>query len=295
MAEAAVFVLIVGGIMAWRGYRRGAMVSLLGWLPIGAGVAVMGGAARIGWAVPDHFPTAVCAGLVVAAAVYAGVRAVTRPRRLALLKDRADHVIHGVWRSIPDRVAGAFLGVIHSSLLCLAGALAVSGGAFLLAAPAASQPAGGVEAETSHLLGWLRRTSGQVAEIATTTALSHIPRVDTYAVEVTALITILNASPEDQYRLFRKLSLDRLAGLPSVAAAVADEEYRSLIHRVKQGHVTAIYALARHQHTRRLMRCPQIRALANDLAPSELVKDMDGLAPNERSVKRDLSARFGSQ
>jgi hypothetical protein len=202
------------------------------------------------------------------------VRAVTRRRRLALRGKRAELEDRGAWRSLPDRIAGAALGVVHSSLLCLAGALAVSGGAYLLAEPPEAACESGENPEPSHLLGWLRRSSSQVADIAARATLAHLPRVDTYAVEVSSFVTILNASPEEQDRLVRALNLERLAELPVVADAVADREFRSLIQRAKGGNVTAIYAIARHPRTERLMACPELRDLAQRCTPSELVKVM---------------------
>jgi hypothetical protein len=280
MAEAVLVAGVLGALMAWRGYRRGAGAVLLGWLPVLCGMAVFGAAMRIAWNVPDHVAAIGLLAVLGALLAYAAIRKAVRPLRLKL-HHRDEAAWRPSWRSLPDRLAGAALGLVHSSALCLSGALLVSLGSFVVAArcPAASRPQAeahdtgraGKRTE-SALLAWFRKSSHDVAEVATRSTLGHIPHVAGCAGEVKALIAILNASPQDHDRLVCELDLERLVNLPPVKRAAADDDYLDLIDRLRIGHVTALYRLARHRRTEELMACPEVRDLARRLKPSALAR-----------------------
>ncbi len=85
-----------------------------------------------------------------------------------------------------------------------------------------------------------------------------------------ALIIILNAPRERLVRLAHAHGIAGLADLPEVRDALADEAYLGLLDRLASGDLGAIQPIARHEATRRLLACPEVRKLTRRLTLAQL-------------------------
>ena len=92
----AVVVTLVASLgvwAAWRGFRRGAFSTFLGWLPTLGGVLILLIAIRAAWSQPEHFGSVCALGGIAAAALFiAGTLAVRRWESYAKLKSELAHL-----------------------------------------------------------------------------------------------------------------------------------------------------------------------------------------------------------
>ena len=270
--------------MAWRGCRRGALATLLAWLPMAASVCVLLFTVRAAWASPAHFGL-VCllGGLATAAIFVAGTWAVRSTRRMPEGKRSAAARVGASYRPHwPDRIAGAALGVICAAVVCLG--LACLGSVVSFAFSMSLEPGRGLAADGSGAK-WMRtlgRACSQMADIANFGVLRHVPGIREYSREARALITVLNAPPEKLRRIAEKRGLTKLAELPEVQEAILDEDYIGLIAGVGRGNLGGLPRLARSGITKKLLTCPEIRQFTESLTPSQLAEELKGMTPEER-------------
>jgi len=268
---------------AWRGFRRGAFTTFLGWLPTLGAVLVLLSAIRAAWSQPEHFGSVCALGGIAAAALFIASTLAVR-RRLRSLKERRlaiPAVKSRNIRRLADQLAGSALGVIHAALICLG--IACLGSALSFTVSLRAEPAGRGE-PTHPSPGWagtLRAACGQVADIANFGVLQHIPGIRESSRELRALIIVLNAPPDKLRRVADKRGFTRLRHTPAVRKALNDEEYMNLIADIGKGDLAGLPRLAKSPITRELLRCPEIRALAANLKPSQLAADLEAIADDE--------------
>jgi len=272
MTTAAVGIaLLVAAWMTWRGYRRGATGTLAAWLPFIA----LGAVLTIGfWAAflaIDHL------AFICVASLLAGVAALALCHRLVR---RGLSPAHGSSQrggpcallSALNRFSGAFLGLFAAAFILVA--LSLLGSAVSLACTLGSRHADGAAVPPPRWVESLGRACCTVADFATFGVLDSVPKLGDYAREVAALVKLLSAPRAKLEWLARKRGFVRLAELPEVQAALLDDAYTRLVARAGRGNAFAIQRLARHPTTRRLLACAQVRRLAANLSPSELVREL---------------------
>ena len=303
----ALFAALIALGMAWRGYRRGALATLVGWLPLAGAVLVLVVAVRAAWSDLEHFADTCQNGAVAALAVYLGgsfllrrwrpqsssssssfsssnlqasrvphreeqeSRTRTRTRTRTIGKD-------GLARL--NRLAGAALGVVCAAVLCLG--LACLGGAAAFSCSAAVEPEAARPVRSARWASTLRDACNGLADAANFGVVSRIPLLRTYGSEVRALVRLLNAPDEKLRRLAVRRGLPALAELPEVKEALADEPYLALIVRLGEGDVTVIPRLAHSPITRKVLTCPRIREAAKGLTPSALLSDLEGTTEEKK-------------
>jgi len=307
----ALFAALIALGMAWRGYRRGALATLLGWLPTAAAVFILALTMRAAWSDLEHF-TAVCLrGGAAAAAVYlAGIFLLRSRRPLpchssscsfssssssssslpAMKGDPHVSTPKRVWAWSPvdrsgdasrghrelrraNRIAGAILGVFCAAILCLGLALLAS--AVTFSCSVAAEPQAARPAPPPKWVSTVLRACGDLADIANFGVLSYVPAVCTYGQEVRALIHLLNAPREKLERLAQQHGLIKLVETPEVRNALVDDPYLALIARLGKGDLTVIPQLAQSPITRQVLACPKIRELARGLTPSRLLEELE--------------------
>jgi hypothetical protein len=278
----AVVVILGAGLgvwAAWRGFRRGAFSTFLGWLPTLGAVIVLLSAMRAAWSQPEYFGSICALGGIAATALFVAGTLIVR-RRLHSLKEQrlaAPAAKSRDIRRLADQVAGSALGVIHAALICLG--IACLGSALSFTVSLRSEAAGREEeADQSHRwAGTFRRACGQVADIANFGVLQHVPGIRKSSRELRALIIILNAPQDKLRRVADKRGLMELRDIPVVRKALDDEEYTDLIADIGKGNLAGLPRLAKSPITRELLECPEIQALAADLKPSQLVADLEAI------------------
>ena len=251
--------------MAWRGYRRGAVATLLAWLPALVSVCVLLPMAWVPWELPGYL-LLVCAAGCTAALAYAATFLIVRRRRPEPSAGEPRRLTGG------NQIVGAALGTVYAAVLCLGLACVVSAVSFglVLSAEDAAAPIrpGGWRARA-------REACFQMADLAHLGVLRYVPVIRTASRELRALVVILNAPPKRLAVLAEKRGLTRLAELPAMKEALSDRHYLDLIAGVGRGDVSALPELARSPITRRILACPEIRRLTRLLRPSDLVRDLE--------------------
>ena len=104
--------------------------------------------------------------------------------------------------------------------------------------------------------------------------LGHVPKLREYGHEVRALVTILNAPPDELKLLARQHGIAELEELPVVQRALKDQQYAEQFLQLKEGDVGVVPRLIDSSITRDLISCPEIRELTKTLTPSELADDL---------------------
>ena len=260
--------------MTWRGYRRGALATVAGWVPslLALGVLVLAV-----WREPDRFAVSLVTGVVAAVTIYlVGVLALRGWRRWLERRPCSPSSRGGPrrWLRRGDRLVGAGLGLLCSATACLGLACLVSTLPFAFSVHAETSVEQGETDNPPRWLAALSETCRTLADLSDVAVLSHVPRLREYGQEVRALVTILNSPPEDLKRLAEIHGLTRLQDLPPVKAALDDEHYTDLYQRLKDGHFTALSELVDSPITRELVKCPEIRELTRTLTPSSLARDL---------------------
>jgi len=178
--------------MVWRGHRRGGVRTLGRLLPLLAAIAVVAVFAHLEWMMLGGLFSGALLVVVVAFGGWLTVRAMVAPLRRIRLKGRAGGL---------DRIAGASLGLLLASLVCLV--LAELGGVIVFGVTVVErledQPPAAVSAQAGEFdidwVGSLRDVSSAMADFSAAGLLRHVPHLDDYSHEVRALVTILNAPP----------------------------------------------------------------------------------------------------
>ena len=276
-AAAVTLVLLFAAWMAWRGYRRGAVGTVLGWLPfLAAGLVLLLGL-WLAWLAITYFVLLATVALLAAVATLVVCFWVIRSAKRRAAPYPEDSSPPGRFRSsllTLNRFLGAALGLIAASILSLS--LALLGSTVPLAYSLAALRDGTPEAPAAvpAWAGRLGRACAAVADVATFGILDHVPRLGAYSRELRALILILSAPPDKLKRLADKHGLTNLADLPEVQAALNDDAYLDLIIRVGQGRLAVLRSLAAHPTTRALLASPHLQRLTATLTPSELARDL---------------------
>ena len=274
------FVAILGVWAVWRGFRRGALSTFLGWLPTLGAVLILVSAIRAAWSHPAYFDFVCVSGGIAALGLFiAGTLAVRR--RLRVLKERRLAASAEESRSIrrtADRFGGAALGIIHAALICLGIACIGSALSFTVSL-------GGERGERAgQSPSWaaaFRRACGQAADIANFGVLQYIPGIRESSREFRALIVVLNA-PKEKLRLVAdKHGIARLRHIPVIRKAASDDEYMALITDIAEGNRAGLRRLAKSPITRELLDCPEVRELASKLKPSQLAADIEAINDDE--------------
>jgi hypothetical protein len=285
MGVVAAFAILFAVALAWRGYRRGALATVVGWLPVAAAAAVAALAARLAWAEPARLAEVCLAGGAAALGVLVGGTAMVRAARRRARRG---------WSGGPalrrgDRLAGAALGLCLAAALWLGLACLASTVSFAVTVGVDPAPGEARQAPPPWAMT-LRRTCCAMADVAHFGLLRHLPRIGAYGREVRALVRILNAPREELDRLARKHDLTRLAAVPEVQEALLDEDYVALTDRVGQGDLSAIPLLAESSITRRLFTSLQVRRFTRRLTPSKLAEGLHAADPAGLASRTDAAA-----
>jgi len=268
--------------MAWRGYRRGAAATLVGWLPMIAAMAAFSLVAWCGTLWPERLVLLCAVGLAVAVGVFTAGRLTLRARRrgpaadgpsdkeTAEEEDKRVQIRRARMRRA-DRLAGAGLGVLYGAVLCLT--LAGLGSMVSLAFSLPKRGRDAAQAAQRRPLAF-GRACGRLADLATDGLLTHIPLVGEVSRSFRALIVILNAPPEHLRYVAVKRGFPRLLKIPEVKDALADRHYLDLIRRTGRGNLFAFVRLGEHPLTRRLLASEELREFTEDLSLAELAKDI---------------------
>ena len=275
-AAALLLAVLLAAWMGWRGYRRGALGTVMGWVPfVAAGVVLVLGL-WVAWLIVTFFVLLCTVALLSAIATliicFWAVRSAKRHAAASPPERPGGARFRAVLRSL-NRFGGAALGLVAASLLVLLIACLTSTLPF--AYTLSSAPDGpSASAGAPRWVDDLSRACCTVADVASFGMLDHLPKLGAYAREVRALVAILNAPRDKLRRLADRRGLTALAELPEVKAALADEAYILLLARVAERDLTALRPLAESAATRRILACPQVQAVAAHLRPSELARDL---------------------
>jgi hypothetical protein len=258
--------------MTWRGFRRGALATVAGWIPFLLAISVLVFAL---WREPDRI--ALVIGVVVATAIFIlGVMALRSWRRWLTQRNHTPSTERSPrrWLKSCDHVIGAALGLLCSAITCLGLSCLISTLPFFYSVRAQSSVVQETANDPPKWLASVSETCQALAEFADISVLSHVPRLREYGSEVRALVTILNSPPEDLKRLADKHGITELAELPAVKAVLDDHHFINLIQRVRKGSFTALSELVDSPITHELIECPEIRDLSRKLTPSSLARDL---------------------
>ncbi len=277
--------------MAWRGWRRGATGTLAAWLPTLASSVVL----TLGlWLAARHLthlvPIAILALIAAAAAFIAAIflRRRVAHCRFAICNLQFQHNRQSVL-VLANHLGGAALGLIAAAFLslalaCLASTIPFAVHCRFVISDLRFQDNRQLAIGNRQSLGeptaqptWaesLGRACSAVADLTTFGLLDHLPGLAACGREVRALIIILNAPRERLVRLAHAHGIAGLADLPEVRDALADEAYLGLLDRLASGDLGAIQPIARHEATRRLLACPEVRKLTRRLTLAQLARDL---------------------
>ena len=259
--------------MTWRGYRRGALDTVASWLPSLATLLVL---VALFWREPEHLSQRLAVSAIVAAAVF--VLATLAVRTVRARFQREDHpdeepVRTRRWHWWCNHIAGAGLGLLWSATICLGVACVISILPFALSVRASADQQADRE-ETPLWVRSLSETARSLADVSERAVLGHVPRLREYGHEVRAVVTILNAPPEDLKLLAKRHGISDLEELPVVQRALKDQNYAEKFLQLKEGDVGVVSTLIDSSITRDLISCPEIRELTKTLTPSALADDL---------------------
>lgn len=277
---------VVGLWLARRGFRRGALATVLAWLPTFAAVFALLTTMRVAWTLPEHFGVVCLLGGAAAVVLFvAGTFAGRRKLRSLIEKRRTASADTGASVArLTDRLAGAVLGVIHAAVLCLGAACLASALSFAVSLPSETTRHAEPAEPRGQWAGALERACGQMADIANFGVLRHIPGIREHGREIRALITVLNA-PEHKLRLVaERRGFAKLLAVPAVQEAIEDKGYLELVAGVGRGDLAGLPRLARSPITKKLLACPEVRAFTENLKPSQLAADLQAIA-DDKDVK----------
>lgn len=277
MREAAL--LLAGSFaifMTWRGYRRGALATVAGWLPSLATLLVL---ILVLCREPERLSRTLLTAVLAATAVFFVVTLMVRTVRVRLrsgeepISEDAGSRCCSWWC---NHLVGAGLGLLWSATICLGVTCLVSLLPFAhsLLAQASADPEA-PEKETPLWVTSLSQTARTLAAASERAVLGHVPLLREYGQEVRAVVTILNAPPQDLKRVARLHGITQLEDLPVVQTALDDKHYAELFLKLKEGDVRVVSELIDSSITRDLISCPEIRELTRTLTPSTLASDLD--------------------
>jgi len=271
--------------MTWRGYCRGALLTIVSWLPP---LVALGAFILVIWLQSQSPAGTIVNGFIAAVATYtSGVLAIRvvqlrlAPRLPPRPKDEPRS-----WHWWSNHIAGAVLGLLCSTTACLGFASLTSTLPFAYTIATQSGFEDEKTEETPYWITKLGETCITLAEVSDSVVLGNVPRLREYSGEMNALVTILNAAPEDLRRVAELHGLGRLEQLPVVKTALEDKRYAELFLRLQDGDITAVSELADSSITRDLLTCPEIRSFTRTLTPSSLARDLE--APGSEN-KNDVN------
>ncbi len=188
MAPLAVtLVVLFAAWMAWRGYRRGAAGTLLGWLPfLAAGVVLVLGL-WLAWVAIAYFVLLATVALIAAVATLVLCFWVIRSARRRAALHPQDSPPSGRFRSslrTLNSLLGAALGLLAASILSLSLALLGSTVPFAYSLAALRDGAPEAPAATPAWAARLGRACAAAADVATLGLLDHVPRLGAYTREL---------------------------------------------------------------------------------------------------------------
>lgn len=269
--------------MTWRGYRRGAMATVAGWIPA---LLTLGVLVLTCWRRPGSVP--LMAGGVAAATVFlVGVLSLRACRRWwdRRGKSASFERTSRRWLRKCDRTVGAGLGLLCSAVACLG--LACLGSllpfAYSVSAQDDDQPDDANEQPPAWVAA-LSDTCRTLAEFSDTVVLHHVTPLREYGQEMRALVTILNAPRADLELAARINGLTNLLDVPSVKAALDDKHYAELFLSLKEGNIGAVAELIDSPITRELIESPEIRELTSTLTPTSLADDLTQIETRESQI-----------
>ena len=264
--------------MTGRGYRRGALTTVAGWIPFLLAVYVL---LPTVWREPNR--VALLTGGVAALSIFIVGMSALRALRRWLDRRRDTPQAESRprrWLRRCDRIAGAALGLLCSAIACLGLACLGSTLPFAYSVRAQSSVSASGDAEPDEITNppeWvvdLGETCRTLADLSDVSVLSHVPRLRDYGHEVRALVTILNAPPDKLKRLAEIHGLTQLADLPAVQAAINDDDFIDQIQRLRDGKLSVVSDLVDSPILRDLVECREIRQITRTLTPSSLARDL---------------------
>ncbi len=290
-AVTIVIVLALAAFMACRGYRRGAVSIILGWLPVLLIVAALYAAAWFWVKDPDSYMAA--AMLAVAGAIFLfmvgrGIyrlvrRFVPRTKETAENADEAGEAEAGRestpaqrWPAVVNGIAGGAMGLFFCLVLCLVFSALLSTIVFGMNMDRQKKINDGEDpGPPSRWVPALSEASDALAAISDKGGLGHIPSVKEYTHEIRATITVLNAPRDVLVKLAERRNLDRFRKIPEVQEALNDYRCRELIEQLGTGDMRALDALRRNPKMKRMLECREVKELTDSLKPSDLAREIE--------------------
>lgn len=259
--------------MTWRGYRRGALDTVASWLPSLATLLVL---VTLFWREPEHLSRRLIVSAIAAAVVFVLATLAVRAVRARLQHDDFtddEAAKTRRWHWWCNHIAGAGLGLLWSATICLGIACLISILPFALSVQASADQ----KSDQEEMPLWVRslsETARSLADVSERAVLGHVPRLREYGHEVRAVVTILNAPPDDLKLLASRHGISDLEKLPVVQRALKDQQYAEQFLQLKEGDVGVMSTLLDSSITRDLISCPEIRELTKTLTPSALANDL---------------------
>lgn len=263
-ALATGLVLTAAGLAGWDGYRGGRRRALrLGaWML--AGMLVTGGSVAIVAALGLGSLSAVLALTLVAGVVLIHGRAA----RAASASERG---------RLGWRLAGAGTSILALLVCCQVIALVTVA---LIPRPRAIDHATAVPSATSPAPAepspWdgVRALGSEIGRVSGS-LLGEIPIVGRRSTEITALLRILNAEPEELALMAQHHRLRSLAASPAVLAALEDEALQADIAALAEGDLRALDRITESPRLAALQRDEAVRAVVRELDLQELTAVLD--------------------
>jgi len=275
--------------LTWLGYRRGAVETLMGWIPILSTAVVLHLLFRFNELIPESLSYKIFVAVIVALFVFVISSLILKTIKNKKYPDCDELKPPPVtWPSRINHLLGASIGLLFSSLTCLL--LACLGSTIVFGVSMEKEPGEIAGVDPPPPPAWvdnLKTVCTTMAEVSDSGGLSHIPRLNDYSHEIRSMVKILNAPKEKLELIVEKRKLLRFSDLPEVKNALSDSEYRNLLDRIRRGDILAIYSLYDNPLTEDLYSCPEIREFAKSVTPSELVLDLEDREDDNVTTMKD--------
>ena len=190
-------------------------------------------------------------------------------------------------------IGGAVLGLFLASFLCLIVAEVGSVIVFSVTMSTPDERLNPLDASDADASRWIDSLSdfcSATADFNAAGLLRHVPYAGQYARQMRSLIKILNAPREDLAMVAEKRGLLDLTSIPEVRMALTDPDYQTLLVRVRQGDMKALYEAVESPITRKLFDCPGLRQFTKKLKLSDLLEDIESVQAS-RDAKAEAEAQ----
>ncbi len=257
MIPVSLSVIALAGLGAYWGSRQGLFPLLGRIVPLTLAVLVttltVYAGFRARWFHGLGLWTPILLALLASSLTWLGTRAVFA--RLASRKDEG-----GRRAKVTAAFLGALTGVYVAAGLWLVADVA-SGIHLSLTTSAHAERSG----STGKLLRYLGRTAHQGF-------VRHLPLLGPVSEETTALIFILNASPDAREVLARTPAFRPLRHLPSLKRIYEDESLLLRLESISNGRIVPLFTLLKHPKLVALFEEEAVQSVLRDIRPTDLAE-----------------------